>query len=59
MEGCPGVEVRELHPDFAGKRRFGSCTEDEDSDGRWGGPETLDVEARAGARGMDGIAEGW
>lgn len=51
--------MRELHPDFAGKGGLGACTEDEDSDGRWGGAETFDVEACAGARGMDGIAEGW
>jgi len=58
VEGCAGEEVRELHPDLAGEGGLGTCTEDEDTYGGWGGPEAFDVEAGAGARGMDGVAEG-
>lgn len=59
MEGCAGKEVRELHPYFAREGGFGAGAEDEDSDGGWVGPEAFDVEAGAGAGGMDRVAEGW
>ena len=45
VEGGAGEHVGELDPDFAGEGRFGSCTEDEDTDRRWIGPESFDVEA--------------
>lgn len=47
VEGGAGEHVGELDPDFAREGRFGTCSEDEDTDRGWGGAEAFDVEACA------------
>lgn len=52
-------EVGQLHPGFAGERRFCAGAEDEEADG--GGCEAcvLPGVAAAGSGWVEGVAEGW
>lgn len=57
VEQGTGKDVTELKPDIAGQRRFGTSSEDEDSD--WGRFDTqsLDIGSLSGLRGMQSVSQ--
>lgn len=49
--------MRKLDPDFAGKRRFRTCAENEDADGRRVWSEAFDVRSSPGSGWMESVAQ--